>query len=346
MQELHESSGSILTLRQGSASEKEIEDFREIFRSENFSESDSVLLRELFMPGSENELAAFRDLAQSGELNQFSTCLAYPPEEMNERWRLLDEEFVRQLAESATKLPEELKQSLRNIIESQKLAAAAQCAAVQDVVVEGRSVAEIRDGLAAAGENDLEALKSRIRSRLVSEAEGQMSIVSDLTRELGAYVDEVGGQIREDGAIVLPNSITFGRESAQITQQMRDFLERACETWLRVLESSSLDIAEVRFEGHSSPEWGGAASEAEAFMLNLELSQKRAQATLSECFNLIEDDGLRAWARKRMTAVGYSSSRPIVISGQEDLPRSRRVVFSYFSSKERLLEDIGSAVEE
>ena len=204
----------------------------------------------------------------------------------------------------------------------------------------------VSDVLATADESDLDALKSEIRSRLVSEVEGQKRIVAELVRELGAYVNEVGGRIREDGAIVLPNSITFGRESAQITRQMRDFLQRACESWIRVLESSSLDIAEIRFEGHSSPEWSGAASEAEAFMLNLELSQKRAQSTLSECLNLIADEDRRNWARMRMTAVGYSSSRPIIVDGEEDLPLSRRVVFSYSSSKERLLEDIESVVEE
>ena len=331
-QELQQVSGPNVASRVGSASENEIEGLGEIFSSEKLSES---------------ELEKFRDLAQSGELNHIASCLAYPPEEIEERWMLLDEDVIRQLAKTAKSMPEDHKRTLQNLIESQELTAvAAQCAAVQEVIAEGHSISEIRNALASAGASDLEALKSRIRSELESEVEEQSRLVSDLTRELGEYVEEVGGQIREDGAIVLPNSITFGRASAQITQQMRGFLERACETWIRVLESSSLNIAEIRFEGHSSPEWSGAASEAEAFMLNLELSQKRAQSTLSECLNLIEDDRMHAWARQRMTAVGYSSSRPVVIGGQEDLSRSRRVVFSYSSSKEQLLEQIGSALEE
>ncbi len=353
LQERQELRGQIEGSELEEIGSSEVERLRRIFESESFSEDDLTLLRNLYAQDSENGLNEFRNLARSGNMQPLAICLARPPEEMNERWRLLDESIVRQLAETAVNMPERQKRTLQTLIETKDLAGlAAECTGFQEIVGEGRTASEVRDALevsdalVSAGESDSEDLKSRIRSRLVSEVEGQQRIVSDLVRVLGVYVSEVGGQIRDDGAIVLPNSITFARASAQLTQQMREFLGRACDPWIKVLESSGLDIEEIRFEGHSSPEWSGAASEAEAFMLNLELSQRRAQAALSECLDIVGDVDRQAWARKRMTAVGFSSSRPIVVEGREDLPQSRRVVFSYSTSTKRLLEDIENVVEE
>jgi hypothetical protein len=39
-------------------------------------------------------------------------------------------------------------------------------------------------------------------------------------------------------------------------------------------------------------------------------------------------DDVGKWARARMAAVGYSSSRPVLADGAEDRERSRRVVFA------------------
>ena len=52
-----------------------------------------------------------------------------------------------------------------------------------------------------------------------------------------------------------------------------------------------------------------------------------------------------AWARSVATAVGYSSSHPVMAGGAEDKEKSRRVVFRVGFSDAETLEGIESEVE-
>ena len=89
--------------------------------------------------------------------------------------------------------------------------------------------------------------------------------------------------------------------------------------------------------------WSGASAEA-AYLANLALSQARAHAVLSTCLALVPGpEG--AWARSVATAVGYSSSHPVMVGGAEDKEKSRRVVFRVDFSDAETLEGIGREVE-
>lgn len=83
----------------------------------------------------------------------------------------------------------------------------------------------------------------------------------------------------------------------------------------------------MRIEGHASSEWSGRAA-ADAYAANLDLSQARAGAVFKRCLDLAGNDAVAEWARSRLSAVGYSSSRPVIASGVEDRAASRRVVFA------------------
>ena len=52
-----------------------------------------------------------------------------------------------------------------------------------------------------------------------------------------------------------------------------------------------------------------------------------------------------AWARERATAVGYSSSHPVLTGGQEDKAKSRRVVFRVDYGLKDVIDDIEKDVE-
>lgn len=167
-----------------------------------------------------------------------------------------------------------------------------------------------------------------------------------LRSELGQLVSEIGGEIHDDGSIVLPDAVLFRQGSATIEPVLADFLADACGPWLSVLKASGVDILEVKIEGHASSEWRAGASPREAYLGNLDLSQRRSQAVLRTCLDLVPDEDTLGWARERMIAAGYSSGRPVLENGQENREASRRVVFSVTSNRETLLDEIGETVDQ
>ena len=68
------------------------------------------------------------------------------------------------------------------------------------------------------------------------------------------------------------------------------------------------------------------------------------EAVLERCLGQAGDTADGDWARRHLTAVGYSSSRPLQIDGRESPEFSRRVVFNMSLNRNRLLEEIGGEV--
>ena len=83
----------------------------------------------------------------------------------------------------------------------------------------------------------------------------------------------------------------------------------------------------------------------QAYLNNLALSQLRAHAVLSTCLEMIPGpEG--EWARQRATAVGYSSSHPVLAGGAEDPAKSRRVVFRVDFDLKEVIDGIQDVVDE
>ena len=178
-------------------------------------------------------------------------------------------------------------------------------------------------------------------SRRITQAENQqVQMVSALNAALGDVVSSVGGRIDENGAIILPDTVLFEQGSATVTRVLREFLAEACQPWVSTLMGSGVDIAEIKIEGHASSEWSSGSSPQQAYLGNLDLSQRRSQAVLRVCLDLIDDKAVINWARDHMIAVGYSSVRPIMRNGQEDRVASRRVVLSAVPDRQGLIDQI------
>ena len=198
------------------------------------------------------------------------------------------------------------------------------------------ATAELMAVSAQAGET-LAGISNRIRDVERQEA----ALVSAIRDKLGELVGAVGGQIDDTGAIILPDAVLFEQGQSQVTPILGRFLAQACKPWLTVLRDSGVELAEVKIEGHASSEWRVGSSPREAYLGNLDLSQRRSQAVLRLCLDLIPDDEpLLAWARERLMAVGYSSAHPVLRDGEESQELSRRVVLSAEPDRQRLLDDI------
>jgi outer membrane protein OmpA-like peptidoglycan-associated protein len=120
---------------------------------------------------------------------------------------------------------------------------------------------------------------------------------------------------------------------------LQDFFPRYVEVLIQFRDS----IEEVRIEGHTSSVWMGAANETDAYFRNMDLSQRRTRSVLQYAYELPAADSHRSWLKRYFSAVGFSSSRPILNeSGIEDTERSRRVSFRVITNADvqirRILE--------
>ncbi|MCB1471193.1 MAG: OmpA family protein, partial [Rhizobiaceae bacterium] len=182
----------------------------------------------------------------------------------------------------------------------------------------------------------------QISQKIQAAATQEAELVGTLRQQLGEIVSSVGGYIDDTGAIILPDAVLFEQGQASITPRLASFLAQACAPWLTALKESGIQIAEVKIEGHASSEWRKNSTPREAYLGNLDLSQRRSQSVLRVCLDFVPDQTVLEWARKHLIAVGYSSVRPVVRDGNEDQVASRRVVFSVAPDRNALIEEIES----
>ncbi|MGM0553573.1 MAG: OmpA family protein [Pseudomonadota bacterium] len=138
--------------------------------------------------------------------------------------------------------------------------------------------------------------------------------------------------------------VLFERSSATIRPRFEAILNDFMPRYAERLRPFAEVIREVRIEGHTSSEWAGSEDPLEAYFGNMDLSQRRTRAVLEHAWGL---ESLREaeWFRKRVAAVGLSSSRRVLDArGREDREASRRVEFSVLTDFEaRLLGNAGAA---
>ena len=269
-------------------------------------------------------------------------------EELEDKERRLDSPTRRVLAKGEVPVPQE---HLAELEEKDRLTAGRGAA-------ETARALELRDALDPYGEDSNKALLDRIRSlqakenavdsRLAKEEQDRRNFMNKLRHALSDLVKRAGGKIGPRGRITFPDKAFFETGSAEIPARSKKFLDNICSRWLATLKESPdrFDIDEIRIEGHSSSEWADARTERDAWIENLGLSQQRAQSVLVHCLDYVGQTPLGDWARGKLTAVGYSSSRLVTTGdGQEDKEASRRIELGYEVSRGGRISDPGGAAE-
>ena len=135
-------------------------------------------------------------------------------------------------------------------------------------------------------------------------------------------------ELLEDLTVRFHNpEVLFKAGDADIRPRFQDILANFFPRYMNVVRAKEFedDIREIRIEGHTSSEFGGRA---DAYFLNMDLSQRRTRAILRFVLQLPQALKYVEWAKPRITANGLSSSRLILDeNGEEDPERSRRVEF-------------------
>jgi outer membrane protein OmpA-like peptidoglycan-associated protein len=136
--------------------------------------------------------------------------------------------------------------------------------------------------------------------------------------------------------------VLFDIGKSSLKEQFKLILNDFFPRYLNVISSFKQSVEEIRIEGHTSSQWSGSVSGDQAYFKNMSLSQDRTRAVLAYIYNIdnvIED---RAWIKSNIAAVGYSSSKLIIIDGVEDSHRSRRVIFRLITNSEtQIMKIIG-----
>lgn len=102
-------------------------------------------------------------------------------------------------------------------------------------------------------------------------------------------------------------------------------------------------IEEIRIEGHTSSTGQFEDQPIEArYLYNLELSQARSRNVLRLALFAEDNEQLKLWLQKNLTANGLSFSKPILDSNNlEDKEKSKRVEFRIKLKTEDVIKSIG-----
>ncbi|MBC6496784.1 MAG: OmpA family protein [Alphaproteobacteria bacterium GM7ARS4] len=157
-------------------------------------------------------------------------------------------------------------------------------------------------------------------------------IFRDLQAEFADDLKAWDAIIPEDATLTIrfqSPTILFEQGGAEPNKKFKDILRDFCPRYIEVLYPFRGAIDEIRIEGHTSSEWKVGSTLLDAYMGNMELSQKRALNVLDYCRRLDGVDCYGKWIVKTVTANGLSFSRLIKDKlGREDREASRRVDFA------------------
>ncbi|MCH9705273.1 MAG: OmpA family protein [Proteobacteria bacterium] len=170
-----------------------------------------------------------------------------------------------------------------------------------------------------------------------------------LHRELNtAFGDKLArwnAEILADGTMRFnhPQAL-FNVGSSELNDDFRQTLDDFFPRYVAVLSSEEWrdEISEIRIEGHTSSDWSGSLpdNEEDKYIRNAKLSQERAFAVLEYVYQLPAEQQRRMWLRQVLRATGASYAEPVLVEGEEDATRSRRVEFHAMPRADEKIYDI------
>lgn len=146
--------------------------------------------------------------------------------------------------------------------------------------------------------------------------------------------------------------LMFSINLAELKPQFKTILDDFFPRYLKIMTDPRYvnNIEEIRIEGHTSTIWKTGSSEREAYFQNMALSQERTRSTLDYLMATpIVNTSVSnfAWLKSHVRAIGFSSSMPLDINGNQVLPpavedsqRSQRVEFRVITTVEKQISEI------
>lgn len=160
---------------------------------------------------------------------------------------------------------------------------------------------------------------------------------SDLYDDLYNEFEENGISVqinRSTGEIAMDSTVLFGGDSAELTNDGKDFLNKFVKAYTSIIYNEKYDgfISKTMVEGHIAPVSGTT------YEGGLPLSEKRAENVKNYCLSdSVGVDTTKLAAT--METIGYSQSKPVYDSdGNVDFDASRRVSFRFIVNLDKQLK--------
>lgn len=175
---------------------------------------------------------------------------------------------------------------------------------------------------------DIQKENDKIKSIAVAYQENQVAIYDALMEEFKYDLSVWRAEIDKETLSFNFKSpeVLFDVGKTTLKPEFKNILDDFFPRYLSVLKPFRPSLDEVRIEGHTSSIWNSTSSEQEAYFKNMSLSQGRTRTVLFYLYDIAPLE--TNWIKKKIAAVGFSSSRLILNDqGLENEEGSRRVSF-------------------
>jgi outer membrane protein OmpA-like peptidoglycan-associated protein len=202
----------------------------------------------------------------------------------------------------------------------------------------------------------IEVKKKEKKLEIISEGfiSVEKMINNALVLEFADEVDEWEMEILKDNTVRFNSpKVQFEPRSYRVNGYFQLVLEDFFPRYIKALSKFKEHIEEIRIEGHTSSIWNGKISK-DGFILNSELSQKRAFKTLKFVFTLPNVSSYFDWLKQVLRSNGLSSSKTLDENGEytaetglpENGERSRRVDFRIMINSREVLRQMEETLNE
>ncbi|MCD8523842.1 MAG: OmpA family protein [Saccharospirillaceae bacterium] len=178
---------------------------------------------------------------------------------------------------------------------------------------------------------NVEHERDKIRDVAILYDHLRVQLYEDLKSEFAGDMQRWGAELDKDLTFRFNNTeVLFDKGAADLKPEFQAILADFFPRYIGIItrETYRDDILEVRIEGHTSSAWYGALNDDDAYIRNMDLSQKRTRSALGFVLELPDVSANKDWLKSHLTANGLSSAKVVRDdNGVENDERSRRVEF-------------------
>lgn len=183
----------------------------------------------------------------------------------------------------------------------------------------------------------------------IEEQNIRTDIAKDLVKELkakniNADVDLLTGNVK------LSDLQLFEVGSAELSQNGKVFLNKFIPAYINtVFDNPNISdkIENIVIQGHTdSQSFAGVSSKDMQFVMNMELSTKRANEVAKYIFFTPFNKKYSSNLYKMLLVEGKSWSEPVIVNGKEDYNKSRRVELKFIVKSTDLQDFVGMVLNE
>lgn len=179
----------------------------------------------------------------------------------------------------------------------------------------------------------------------VNEHEKQYEVTEKIAKELQknnikAEADKFSGTIK------ISDLELFALNSAELSPKGKAYMSKFVPVYLNTImkdEKIKENITRIIIEGHTdSQTFAGAKTEEEKYYKNMDLSLRRASAVAQYIVfsKYPEKENYRTDLFKLLSVEGKGPSEPVMVNGQEDYAKSRRVELKLVFKDKSILDSI------